>query len=70
MSQIGSFVPCDQCVLPIFDGIYTRIGAGDVQAEGISTFMNEMLDMSHIIKVQCRFLVLLMESCRMRRSIL
>jgi DNA mismatch repair protein MutS len=28
MTQIGSFVPAEQVQLPIFDAIFTRIGAG------------------------------------------
>ena len=42
MAQIGSFVPCKSCMIPIFDRIFTRIGASDDLVSGESTFMVEM----------------------------
>ncbi len=42
MAQIGSFVPAKEATLPIFDAIYTRIGASDDLVSGESTFMVEM----------------------------
>lgn len=42
MAQIGSFVPAKECKLPIFDKIFTRIGASDDLVSGDSTFMVEM----------------------------
>ena len=42
MAQIGSFVPADSAKLPIFDQIFTRIGAADDLISGQSTFMVEM----------------------------
>ena len=42
MAQIGSFVPAKSCVIPIFDKIFTRIGASDDLVSGESTFMVEM----------------------------
>ncbi len=42
MAQIGSFVPCKSASLPIFDKIFTRIGASDDLVGGESTFMVEM----------------------------
>lgn len=44
MAQMGSFVPASSCSLPIFDHIYTRIGASDDLVSGESTFMVEMLE--------------------------
>ena len=44
MAQAGSFVPADDASLPIFDQIFTRIGAADDLANGQSTFMVEMLE--------------------------
>lgn len=42
MAQIGSFIPADEAELPIFDHIFTRIGAADDLVSGDSTFMVEM----------------------------
>ncbi|RYM05641.1 DNA mismatch repair protein MutS [Sporolactobacillus sp. THM7-7] len=42
MAQIGCFVPADKATLPIFDQIFTRIGAADDLVSGQSTFMIEM----------------------------
>ena len=42
MAQIGSFVPAKECSIPIFDRIFTRIGASDDLVSGDSTFMIEM----------------------------
>ncbi len=42
MAQLGSFVPCEKATLPIFNKIFTRIGASDDLVSGESTFMVEM----------------------------
>lgn len=42
MAQVGCFVPADRAQLPIFDQIFTRIGAADDLISGESTFMVEM----------------------------
>ncbi len=42
MAQMGSFVPAKSCNIPIFDRIFTRIGASDDLVSGDSTFMIEM----------------------------
>ncbi len=42
MAQIGCFVPAKSCKIPIFDKIFTRIGASDDLVSGESTFMVEM----------------------------
>lgn len=44
MAQIGSFVPAEKAELPIFDQIFTRIGAADDLISGQSTFMVEMTE--------------------------
>ncbi|MDR3190259.1 MAG: DNA mismatch repair protein MutS [Lactobacillaceae bacterium] len=44
MAQIGSFVPAKAAKLPIFDQIFTRIGAADDLISGNSTFMVEMAE--------------------------
>lgn len=50
MAQIGCFVPAKEANLPIFDKIFTRIGASDDLVSGESTFMVEMIEASNAIK--------------------
>ena len=50
MAQIGSFVPAERAVLPLFDHLYTRIGASDDLAGGRSTFMVEMAELARILQ--------------------
>ena len=49
LSQMGSFVPANSATLPIFDSIFTRIGASDDLVGGESTFMVEMLEARNAI---------------------
>lgn len=49
MAQIGCFVPARKAYLPIFDKIFTRIGASDDLVSGESTFMVEMKEANHAI---------------------
>ena len=49
MAQIGCFVPCKSCTMPIFDKIFTRIGASDDLVSGESTFMVEMKEANNAI---------------------
>lgn len=49
LAQIGCFVPAEEAVLPIFDQIFTRIGAADDLISGQSTFMVEMLEAKNAI---------------------
>lgn len=50
MAQMGSYVPATQATLPIYDAIYTRIGASDQLSEGLSTFMVEMTETALMIE--------------------
>ena len=50
MAQIGSFVPCKECNIPIFDKIFTRIGASDDLTSGESTFMVEMKEANYALE--------------------
>src|SRR5699024_4782119 len=44
MAQMGCFVPAEEAIMPIFDRIFTRIGASDDLIAGQSTFMVEMME--------------------------
>ncbi|MCL5436351.1 MAG: DNA mismatch repair protein MutS [Candidatus Dependentiae bacterium] len=50
MAQAGSWVPASSALLPIFDRIFTRIGASDNVAAGKSTFLVEMEETALICK--------------------
>ena len=50
MAQIGCYVPAKKASLPIFDKIFTRIGASDDLVSGESTFMVEMIEAANAIK--------------------
>ena len=50
LAQIGCFVPAEYAELPIFDQIFTRIGAADDLISGQSTFMVEMLEARNAIR--------------------
>ena len=49
LAQVGSFVPADAATVGVVDGIYTRVGALDELAQGRSTFMVEMQELSKIL---------------------
>lgn len=50
MAQMGSFIPADYASLPIFDSLYTRIGASDNLIKGQSTFMTEMSEVAEALE--------------------
>ena len=49
MAQVGCFIPCTEAKLPVFDKIFTRIGASDDLVSGESTFMVEMMEANYAI---------------------
>ena len=50
LNQIGSYIPAKRADLPIFDKIFTRIGASDDLVGGESTFMVEMKESANALK--------------------
>lgn len=50
MAQMGSFVPAQAAEMPIFDHIFTRIGASDDLIAGQSTFMVEMMEANQALR--------------------
>ncbi|MCU4744071.1 DNA mismatch repair protein MutS [Natronoglomus mannanivorans] len=49
LAQVGSFVPAREARISLVDGIFTRVGALDELAQGRSTFMVEMSELSNIL---------------------
>ena len=49
LAQTGSFVPAQAASLPVFDRVFTRVGASDDIAGGQSTFMREMSELTEIL---------------------
>ena len=49
LAQMGSFIPAKKGRIGIVDGIFTRIGSGDILSKGLSTFMVEMLEVANIL---------------------
>ena len=50
LAHIGCYIPATYAKIPIIDQIFTRVGAGDLMLKGISTYMNEMIEVCSLIK--------------------
>ena len=61
LAQIGSFVPAESAVIGICDRIFTRVGAHDELARGLSTFMIEMVEAAHILAHATRHSLLIFD---------
>lgn len=49
MAHCGLFVPAKQATIRLVDGIFARVGSGDIIAKNQSTFMTEMIEVANII---------------------
>ncbi len=61
MAQIGCFVPAKEATLPVFDAIFTRIGASDDLVSGESTFMVEMNEANYAIQNATEYSLILFD---------
>jgi DNA mismatch repair protein MutS len=61
LAQMGSFVPATEARLPVFDRIFTRIGASDNLARGRSTFLVEMSEVAAILNTATRDSLVLLD---------
>ena len=61
MAQMGSFVPATRARLPLFDRVFTRIGASDNLARGRSTFMVEMTETAAILNTATAHSLILLD---------
>ena len=49
MAHCGLFVSAMSAKIPLIDGLFARVGSGDVIAKNQSTFMTEMIEMANIL---------------------
>jgi DNA mismatch repair protein MSH2 len=61
LAHIGCYIPAEAMQLSIVDQIFTRVGAGDNMLKGISTYMNEMLEVCSLIKSATKNSLLLID---------
>ena len=50
LAHIGCYIPATKAEIPLIDQIFTRVGAGDMMLKGVSTYMNEMIEVCSLIK--------------------
>ena len=61
LAHIGCFVPATKAEIPLIDQIFTRVGAGDMMLKGVSTYMNEMIEVCSLLKAATENSLLLID---------
>lgn len=61
MAQMGCYVPAKECQMPLFDKIFTRIGASDDILSGQSTFMVEMTEANRALTLATKHSLILFD---------
>ena len=61
LAHIGCYVPATKAEIPLIDQIFTRVGAGDMMLKGVSTYMNEMIEVCSLLKSASEYSLLLID---------
>ena len=61
LAHIGCFIPATKAEIPLIDQIFTRVGAGDMMLKGVSTYMNEMIEVCSLLKAASENSLLLID---------
>lgn len=61
LAHIGCYIPATKAEIPLIDQIFTRVGAGDMMLKGVSTYMNEMIEVCSLIKSATKNSLLLID---------
>jgi DNA mismatch repair protein MSH2 len=61
LAHIGCYVPATKAEIPLIDQIFTRVGAGDMMLKGVSTYMNEMIEVCSLLKAATENSLLLID---------
>ena len=61
LAHIGCYVPATKAEIPLIDQIFTRVGAGDMMLKGVSTYMNEMIEVCSLLKSATEYSLLLID---------
>ena len=61
LAHIGCYIPATKAEIPLIDQIFTRVGAGDMMLKGVSTYMNEMIEVCSLLKAATENSLLLID---------